>query len=60
MNRHAVEGADEYRLMVEHFAGAVLNGHPLRFSAAEAAANMRAISALYRSARNGGRPEPVD
>lgn len=54
-----VPGDDEYRLMVEHFAEAVLNDRPFRYPAAEAAANMRVIEALYRSARNGGRPEAV-
>jgi predicted dehydrogenase len=57
---HAVGGADEYRCMVEHFAACVLEGRPVRYPAAEAAANMRAIEALYRSARAGGRPEPVE
>lgn len=54
-----IAGIDEYQLMVEHFADCVLHGRPLRYTAAEAAANMRVIEALYRSARNGGRPEPV-
>jgi predicted dehydrogenase len=45
--------------MVEHFADAVLGGGRVRYPASEAAANLRAIEALYRSARNGGRPEPV-
>lgn len=58
--RHPVAGADEYRLMVEHFADCVLQGRPVRYPPAEAAANMRAIEALYRSARNGGRPATVD
>ncbi len=57
--RHTITGVDEYRLMVEHFADAVLTGAPLRYDAAEAAANMAAIEALYRSARNGGRPAEV-
>ena len=52
-----IAGADEYRLMVEHFAACVLEGAALRYPPSEAAANMRALSALYRSARNGGRPE---
>ena len=56
---HVVPGADEYRLMVEHFADAVLEGRDVRYPALEAASNLRAIEALYRSARNGGRPEPV-
>ena len=57
--RHPVDGADEYRLMVEHFADAVLHDRPLRYPAAEAAANLRVIEALYRSARAGGRVVPV-
>jgi D-xylose 1-dehydrogenase (NADP+, D-xylono-1,5-lactone-forming) len=55
---HVTPGVDEYRLMVEHFASAVLDGTPLRYDASEAAKNMAAIEALYRSARSG-RPEPV-
>ena len=57
--RHLVPGADEYREMTEHFADAVLGATAVRYPAAEASDNMRAIEALYRSARNGGRPEPV-
>jgi predicted dehydrogenase len=57
--RHTTAGVDQYRLMVEHFAEAVLEGTPLRYPAIEAARNMAAIEALYRSARNGGAPEPV-
>jgi xylose dehydrogenase (NAD/NADP) len=53
---HEVAGADEYLLMVEHFADSVLNDRPLRYTAQEAAANMRAIEALYASARAGGSP----
>ncbi|MEJ2203187.1 MAG: Gfo/Idh/MocA family oxidoreductase [Gemmatimonadota bacterium] len=56
---HGVEGADEYRLMVEHFADCVLDDRPLRYSAEEAALNMRVIEALYRSARAGGSPEAI-
>ena len=56
---HPVHGVDEYQLMVEHFADCVLNDKPLRYPPAEAAANMRAIEALYRSARNGGQPVQV-
>jgi predicted dehydrogenase len=51
---HVVPGADEYRLMVEHFADCILTGAPLRYPASEAALNMRTIEALYRSARVGG------
>jgi len=49
-----VPGADEYRLMVEHFADCVLNDRPLRYGAEEAALNMRVIEALYESARKDG------
>ncbi|MFQ5742220.1 MAG: Gfo/Idh/MocA family protein [Acidobacteriota bacterium] len=51
---HSIEGADEYRLMVEHFADCVLNHRPLRYTAGEAALNMKVIEALYQSARKGG------
>ena len=53
---HSVAGADEYILMVEHFADCALNGRPVRYPAAEAAANMRVIKAIDRSARSGGTP----
>jgi predicted dehydrogenase len=56
---HPVAGADEYQLMVEHFAECVASGTPVRYPLTEAAANMRAIEALYRSARAGGEPHPV-
>jgi xylose dehydrogenase (NAD/NADP) len=49
-----VEGADEYRLMVEHFGDCVLNGRPLRYTAEEAALNMKVIEALHASAQRGG------
>ena len=54
-----IAGADEYQFMVEHFADCVRGRVMPRYSAAEAAANMRAIAALYRSARKGGAPQPV-
>jgi predicted dehydrogenase len=56
---HTLSGADEYQLMVEHFADAALEGREVRYPASEAAANLRTIEALYRSAQNGGRPELV-
>jgi D-xylose 1-dehydrogenase (NADP+, D-xylono-1,5-lactone-forming) len=55
-----VPGADEYRLMVEHFARCALDGTPLRYPATEAAANMRVIDALLASARAGGAPRRID
>ncbi len=51
---HTVGGADEYRLMVEHFADCVIDDRPPRYSVDEAALNMRVIEALYRSAKSGG------
>jgi len=57
---HRSPGADEYLLMVEHFADCVLDDRPLRYSAEEAALNMRVIEALYRSARAGGAPMSVE
>jgi len=56
---HILPGADEYQLMVEHFADSVLEGREVRYPASEAAANLGTIEALYRSAENGGRPELV-
>jgi len=44
-------GADQYRLMVEHFADCALNGTPVRYPATEAAANLRVIEMLLQSAR---------
>jgi predicted dehydrogenase len=54
-----VQGADEYCLMVEHFADSILYDQPLRYPASEATANMRVIDALYRSARRDGALEIV-
>jgi predicted dehydrogenase len=51
---HVVPGADEYRLMVEHFAGCVLNDTPPRYPAEDAVLNMKVIEALLRSAKNDG------
>lgn len=56
---HTVPGANEYRLMVEHFAQCVLEDRAPLYPVSEAAANMRVIGALYRSAREGGVPTPV-
>jgi len=52
---HTIDGTDEYRCMVEHFADCVLNGTQPRYPAEEAALNMRVIEALYASVRAGGR-----
>ncbi len=57
---HPIAGVDEYQCMVEHFAACVLDGSQPRYSADEAALNMRVIEALYRSVRSGGRPVAVE
>ena len=57
---HTMSGDDEYRLMVEHFADCVLHDRPVRYPVSEAAANLRTIEALYRSARRGGGTESVE
>jgi xylose dehydrogenase (NAD/NADP) len=51
---HLISGCDEYQCMVEHFANCVLERKEPRYSVLEAAANMRVIEALYRSARQDG------
>lgn len=56
---YTLDGADEYQLMVEHFADCVLNDTPVRYAPSEAAANMQVIEALYRSAKNDGKPEKL-
>jgi len=56
---HHLTGVDEYQVMVEHFGRCVLEGRPVRYPPTEAAANMRVIEALKRSARSEGRPERV-
>jgi D-xylose 1-dehydrogenase (NADP+, D-xylono-1,5-lactone-forming) len=50
---YTVPAANHYRLMVEHFADAVLNGAPLRYPPELDRGNMRVIDALYESARTG-------
>jgi predicted dehydrogenase len=58
--RHEVQGTDEYRLMVEHFADAALHGYHPRYAADDATANMAAIEGLYQSARAGGQPVALE
>jgi predicted dehydrogenase len=48
-----VPGADEYQLMVEHFADAVQGKVAPEFSAADSIANMRVLDALAAAARSG-------
>ena len=47
-----VPGADEYQLMVEHFADAVQGNVPLEFTTADSIANMRVLDALAAAARS--------
>jgi len=51
--RHPVAGADQYQLMVEHFADAVLGRSALAYPPEESVANMQVLDALSRAARSG-------
>jgi len=50
---HLTPGVDEYQLMVEHFAGAVLEGKALAFQPEESVCNMQVLDALAEAARSG-------
>ncbi|MGD9172628.1 MAG: Gfo/Idh/MocA family oxidoreductase [Desulfobacterales bacterium] len=50
---HSVPGADEYQLMVEHFADAVMGRTELRFPITDSIGNMRVLDALAQAARTG-------
>ena len=50
--QQVVTGADEYQLMVEHFADAVRGRHPLAYPPNESVANMRVLDALSLAARS--------
>jgi xylose dehydrogenase (NAD/NADP) len=50
---HTMRGADEYRLMVEHFADAVQGRTVLDLSLSDSVANMRVLDALAEAARSG-------
>ena len=52
-NKHIVRGADQYQLMVEHFADAVLKRKTLVYSPHDSIANMRVLDALSEAARTG-------
>ncbi len=49
-----IPGVNQYTLEAEEFAAALLERRPPRYPAEDGVANMRAIDALYRSAREGG------
>lgn len=48
-----IPGADEYRLMVEHFGNAVLGGEDPEIKLEESVANMEILDALEEAARKG-------
>ncbi|HEY0072259.1 MAG TPA: Gfo/Idh/MocA family oxidoreductase [Chloroflexia bacterium] len=52
-----VPGGNEYRLMVEHFADAVLNDTRLSYTLEDSLANMRVLDALKEAAQTGRRVE---
>ncbi len=49
-----IPGVDQYQLEAEEFASCLIEGRPPRYPAEDAVANMRAVDALYRSARAQG------
>ncbi|MBW2482628.1 MAG: Gfo/Idh/MocA family oxidoreductase [Deltaproteobacteria bacterium] len=51
--QHLIPGADEYQLMVEHFADAVNGQAQLLYPAEDSIANMRVLDALAEAARTG-------
>lgn len=51
--QHVTPGADEYELMVEHFADAVLGKATLALTPEESVRNMRVLDALAEAARTG-------
>ena len=50
---YRVPGADQYQLMVEHFADAVLGRVPLRYPVQDSIANMLVLDALSEAALTG-------
>lgn len=51
--QHRVPGADEYQLMVEHFADAAMGLTELWFPTVDSIANMRVLDALAQAAKIG-------
>ena len=51
--QHIVPGADEYQLMVEHFADAAMGRSELMTPVADSIQNMRVLDALAQAARTG-------
>ena len=55
---HTVPAADQYQRMVEHFAGAIASGTPVRLAPEDSRRNLGVITALLASLVSG-RPQPV-
>jgi len=51
--QHVIKGADEYQLMVEHFADVILGKTDLMYSPEDSIGNMQALDALAHAARTG-------
>jgi predicted dehydrogenase len=51
--QHVIPGADEYQLMVEHFAEAVVGITPLAYAPEDSVLNMRVLDALAQAAQSG-------
>jgi predicted dehydrogenase len=51
--REIIPGADEYQLMVEHFADSIINSTPLLIQGDDSIKNMRVLDALAESAKSG-------
>jgi len=51
--KQVTEGADEYQLMVEHFADAILGKERLALTVEESVSNMRVLDGLAEAARTG-------
>jgi len=55
-----VHGANEYHMMVDHFADAVLNHKPVSYTLDNSLGQARTIDALYQSAHSGQRVTLAD
>ncbi|MGH2391377.1 MAG: Gfo/Idh/MocA family protein [Chloroflexota bacterium] len=53
-HEETIPGVDQYRLEAEEFAACLIEGRAPRYPAEDAVANMRAVDALYCSARAHG------
>ena len=51
--QHVIAGADEYQLMVEHFADVILGNTDIMYPLVDSIENMRVLDALAQAARTG-------